>query len=92
MTNTRSACTATPRCRKRVRAEVPPLGSYFHTSLPVAAFTATTCIVGVVAYSTPSTTTGLLCISEAVKWSPLSNVHATFNCFTFSRVIWLSGE
>jgi hypothetical protein len=50
-----------------VRVAEPPVGSNFQTSFPVSAFTATTRIVGVVAYSTPPTTTGLLCISDAVK-------------------------
>jgi len=50
----------------------PPLGSNRHTSCPLLALTATTFIVGVVAKSTPSTTIGLLCISEPVKASWLS--------------------
>jgi hypothetical protein len=46
-----------------------------------------TCSFGVVAYSTPSTTTGFACISEPVNASPVSNVHATFSCDTFAGVI-----
>ena len=51
---------------------LPPLGSNFQISRPVAALTATTFSVGVVAYSTPSMTIGLLCISEPLNASLLS--------------------
>jgi hypothetical protein len=64
-TKTRSLWTVTPRCRNRAVAVAPPLGSNFQISFPFAASTATTFNVGVVAYSTPSMTMGLLCISDA---------------------------
>jgi len=59
----------TPRCLNLGDVAAPPLGSNFQISFPLAASIATTFNVGVVAYSTPSMTMGLLCISEARKAS-----------------------
>ena len=56
---------------------LPSLGSNVHSSRPVAASSAKTRSLGVVAYSTPSTTIGFACISDPGNSSCVSYVHAT---------------
>ena len=70
----------------------PAFGSKRQSSRPVAASSANTCTLGVVAYSTPSTTTGLACISDPLNSSCVSYVHATFSCRTLAGEIWSSVE
>src|SRR5262249_60198975 len=68
-TNPRRGWPGTRRGGNPPRVPAPPLGSTRHFSAPVAASIATTFIVGVVAYRTPSTTTAWLCISEPLNAS-----------------------
>jgi hypothetical protein len=64
-----------------------PLGSNVQSSRTVTAFSAITFMVGVVAYNTPPTTMGLLCISQPGNASPESEVHATFSRLTLDPLI-----
>ena len=68
----------------------PAFGSKLHSSRPVAAFSANTRSFGLVPYSTPSTITGLVCISDPANASRVSYVHATRSRFTLAGVIWSS--
>ena len=74
----------------RDAAAAPLVGSKRQSSLPVAASSANTCSLGVVAYSTPSITTGLACISEPLNSSCVSYVHATLRRATLAGEIWPS--
>ncbi len=83
----RSPITVTPRWRNRCEDCLPKVGSKLQSSRPVAASSAMTRNLGVVAYSTPSMTIGFDCISEPLKSSWVSYVHATASCLTLAGVI-----
>src|SRR5215469_1208623 len=76
-----------PRLRTLPLTLFPSFGSNAQRSFPVAASSAITRSLGVVAYRIPLTTSGLHCISEPGNASPVSKVQATWSLPTLSRLI-----